>query len=81
MIWRRVTSADVSTAVPLNSRVFARDTRERFDNEMRIDRRPRSIAAVVELADMVLRVELDTELGDELELRLQEVDVLLLVVH
>src|SRR5436190_5180693 len=33
------------------------------------------------LADMVLSVELETELGDQIELGLQEIDVLLLIMH
>src|SRR5215472_885978 len=45
----------------------------------RLDR-ARSIV-VVGLADMVLGVELEPELGDEIELGLEIVDMLLLVVH
>src|SRR6185312_4441275 len=37
--------------------------------------------ALAHLADVVLRVELDAELGHEIELRLEEVDVVLLVGH
>jgi hypothetical protein len=36
---------------------------------------------VVGLADMVLSVELKAQLGDEIELRLEIIDVLFLVVH
>ena len=39
------------------------------------------MSAFVRLADMVLRIELEAELGDKIELRLQEVDVTLFVVH
>ena len=40
-----------------------------------------SVLTVVELADVMLRVELGAEFGDEVELGLEEVDVLLLVMH
>ena len=36
---------------------------------------------LLELADVVLGVELEAELGDQVELRFEEVDVLFLVVH
>src|ERR1700730_10464279 len=39
------------------------------------------MSAFVRLADMVLRIELVADLGDKIELRLQEVDVTLFVVH
>lgn len=37
--------------------------------------------SIVELADMVLRVELDAELLDQIDLGLEEIDVMLLVLH
>src|SRR5437870_9330745 len=40
-----------------------------------------SLRVVVGFADVVLSVELETELGDEIELRLEIIDVLFLVVH
>lgn len=36
---------------------------------------------VVDFTDVVLRVELETEFGDEIELRFEIIDVLFLVVH
>src|SRR5262245_27087527 len=40
-----------------------------------------SVAIVVDLADVMLRIELDPELRDEIDLGLKEVDVLLLIMH
>src|ERR1700722_17065255 len=40
-----------------------------------------SILVFLELADMVLRVELEPELGDQVELGLEKIDVLFLVMH
>src|SRR6266516_667854 len=40
-----------------------------------------ALRVVVGFADVVLSVELETELGDEIELRLEIIDVLFLVVH
>jgi len=42
--------------------------------------RPRSLI-LVGLADVMLRIELEAELGHEIELRLQEIDVVFLVGH
>ena len=42
---------------------------------------PQTLFGFVELSNVMLRVKLDAELGDEIELRLEIVDVLLLVVH
>ena len=39
------------------------------------------LIALAHLADVVLRVELNAELVDEIDLRLEEVDVVLLVGH
>jgi Zn-finger in ubiquitin-hydrolases and other protein len=39
------------------------------------------VVVVAELADMMLGVELDTELGDQIKLRFEEVDMMLLVAH
>ena len=39
------------------------------------------LAALFELADVMLRIKLDAKLGDEIELLLEEIDVLFLVVH
>jgi hypothetical protein len=42
----------------------------------------RSVFAVLaHLADMMLRVELEAELGDKIELGFEEIDVVLLVRH
>src|SRR6266545_7241464 len=46
-----------------------------------IARRGSRSVVVFELADMMLRVELDAELGDKVDLRLEEVDVALLALH
>ena len=39
------------------------------------------LVIVVDLADVVLGIELEAELGDEIELGLEKIDVLFLVVH
>src|SRR5689334_524190 len=39
------------------------------------------VLGLADLADVMLRVELKAELGDEIELSLQEIDVVLLVGH
>src|ERR1700735_4776995 len=41
----------------------------------------RSVLVVLEFADVMLGIKLDAELGDEVELRFKEVDVLFLVMH
>jgi len=41
----------------------------------------RLMLLAVKLTNMVLSVELQSELGDEIELRFEEIDVFLLVVH
>jgi hypothetical protein len=44
-------------------------------------RRPWLVLRLVDLADVVLGIQLDAELGYEIELLLEEVDVVLLVLH
>ena len=44
------------------------------------DQTPESVLVLVELADVVLGVELDAEFGDQIELGFEEIDVLFLVV-
>ena len=43
--------------------------------------RSRSVVVLVDLADVMLSVELDSEVADEAELRFKEVDMRFLVVH
>src|SRR5262249_53440974 len=50
-------------------------------HQCRLMKQERSAAAVVELADVMLGIELEAELAHQIELRLEEVDVLFLVVH
>src|SRR5205814_4992819 len=67
---RRMSPRAALASPPRSDRPTIRDLRARH---------PASV--VVGLADMMLRVELDAELGDEIELGLEIVDVLFLVVH
>ncbi len=42
---------------------------------------PSVFSVPADLADMMLRIELKTELGNEVELGLEQIDVVLLISH
>src|SRR5215204_5202691 len=62
---------------------FKAKTRAAVNNFIAVEarRERRESLVLFHLADVMLRVEFDTELGDQIDLGLEEIDVMLLVVH
>jgi hypothetical protein len=74
-------AADYGIRIEGSINVDMKVVKARTDTVVAVFRVSSVVVVVAELADMMLGVELDTELGDQIKLRFEEVDMMLLVAH